>query len=79
MVKNKGFLPSAASEIPVQRKQMKEIIFSLLAACNDADAETGIPFKADAIIANPPAYGNFDILFLLWYQIQRPAPGYLVL
>lgn len=79
MVKNKGFLPSAPSEIPVQRKQMKEIIFSLLAACNDPDAETGIPFKADAIIANPPAYGNFDILFLLWYQIQRPAPGYLVL
>ncbi|XP_078175353.1 sterol 3-beta-glucosyltransferase UGT80A2-like isoform X2 [Carex rostrata] len=61
MVKNKGFLPSAASEIPVQRKQIKEIIFSLLAACSDADAETGIPFKADAIIANPPAYGHVHV------------------
>ncbi|KAK8937324.1 Sterol 3-beta-glucosyltransferase UGT80A2 [Platanthera zijinensis] len=57
MVKNKGFLPSSPSEIPVQRKQIKEIIFSLLPACKDPDMDTGIPFKADAIIANPPAYG----------------------
>lgn len=57
MVKNKGFLPSGPSEIPTQRKQMKEIIYSLLSACKDPDAETGIPFKAEAIIANPPAYG----------------------
>lgn len=58
MVKNKGFLPSAPSEIPIQRKQIKEIIFSLLPACKDPDVDTGIPFKADAIIANPPAYGQ---------------------
>ena len=57
MVKNKGFLPSNPSEIPIQRKQMKEIIFSLLPACKDPDPDTGIPFKVDAIIANPPAYG----------------------
>lgn len=57
MVKNKGFLPSGPSEIPVQRNQMKEIIYSLLPACKDPDIDTGIPFKADAIIANPPAYG----------------------
>ncbi|KAK8962153.1 Sterol 3-beta-glucosyltransferase UGT80A2 [Platanthera guangdongensis] len=56
MVKNKGFLPSAPSEISVQRKQIREIIFSLLAACKDPDVDSGIPFKADAIIANPPAY-----------------------
>ncbi|VAH39923.1 unnamed protein product [Triticum turgidum subsp. durum] len=56
MVKNKGFLPSGPSEIPVQRKQMKEIIFSLLPACKDPDPDTGIAFKVDAIIANPPAY-----------------------
>lgn len=58
MVKNKGFLPSGPSEIPVQRKQMKEIIFSLLAACKEPDMDSGIPFKAEAIIANPPAYGH---------------------
>ncbi|RRT75450.1 hypothetical protein B296_00031214 [Ensete ventricosum] len=42
MVKNKGFLPSAPSEIPIQRKQLKEIIFSLLPACKDPDVDTGI-------------------------------------
>nr|AIU41744.1 glycosyltransferase [Chlorophytum borivilianum] len=61
MVKNKGFLPSAPSEIPIQRKQMKEIIFSLLPACKDPDLDTGIPFKPDAIIANPPAYGHTHV------------------
>ncbi|RLN09827.1 sterol 3-beta-glucosyltransferase UGT80A2 isoform X2 [Panicum miliaceum] len=61
MVKNKGFLPSGPSEIAIQRKQMKEIIFSLLPACKDPDPDTGIPFKVDAIIANPPAYGHTHV------------------
>ncbi|XP_042017582.1 sterol 3-beta-glucosyltransferase UGT80A2-like [Salvia splendens] len=61
MVKNKGFLPSGPSEIPVQRNQMKEIIFSLLPACKEPDLDSGIPFKADAIIANPPAYGHIHV------------------
>ncbi|KAF5458258.1 hypothetical protein F2P56_022299 [Juglans regia] len=61
MVKNKGFLPSGPSEIPVQRNQMKEIIYSLLPACKDPDIDSGIPFKADAIIANPPAYGHTHV------------------
>ncbi|KAG6476552.1 hypothetical protein ZIOFF_065794 [Zingiber officinale] len=61
MVKNKGFLPSAPSEISIQRKQIREIIFSLLPACKDPDVDTGIPFKADAIIANPPAYGHTHV------------------
>lgn len=61
MVKNKGFLPSSPSEIPIQRKQIKEIIFSLLSACKDPDMDNGIPFKADAIIANPPAYGHTHV------------------
>ncbi|XP_075507132.1 sterol 3-beta-glucosyltransferase UGT80A2-like isoform X1 [Primulina tabacum] len=61
MVKNKGFLPSGPSEVPVQRKQMKEIIYSLLNACKDPDIDSGIPFKAEAIIANPPAYGHVHV------------------
>ncbi|XP_044493676.1 sterol 3-beta-glucosyltransferase UGT80A2-like [Mangifera indica] len=61
MVKNKGFLPSGPSEIPVQRNQMKEIINSLLPACKEPDLDSGIPFKADAIIANPPAYGHTHV------------------
>ncbi|KAF5184113.1 Sterol 3-beta-glucosyltransferase ugt80a2, partial [Thalictrum thalictroides] len=61
MVKNKGFLPSGPSEIPIQRKQMKDIIFSLLPACKDPDLDSGIPFNAEAIIANPPAYGHAHV------------------
>lgn len=57
MVKNKGFLPSGPSDIPIQRNQIKEIIYSLLPACTEHDLDSGIPFNADAIIANPPAYG----------------------
>ena len=52
-----GFLPSGPSEIPVQRNQIKDIIYSLLPACKEPDMDSGIPFKADAIIANPPVYG----------------------
>ncbi|XP_042477910.1 sterol 3-beta-glucosyltransferase UGT80A2-like isoform X1 [Macadamia integrifolia] len=61
MVKNKGFLPSGPSEIPIQRKQIKDIIFSLLPACKDPDLDSGIPFRAEAIIANPPAYGHTHV------------------
>ncbi|KAK1353021.1 Sterol 3-beta-glucosyltransferase [Heracleum sosnowskyi] len=61
MVKNKGFLPSGPSEIPVQRKELKEIINSLYPACTEADVDSGIPFKADAIIANPPTYGHTHV------------------
>ncbi|XP_011084714.1 sterol 3-beta-glucosyltransferase UGT80A2-like isoform X2 [Sesamum indicum] len=61
MVKNKGFLPSGPSEIHIQRNQIKEIIFSLLPACVDPDPDTKVSFKADAIIANPPAYGHTHV------------------
>ncbi|CAH8343622.1 unnamed protein product [Eruca vesicaria subsp. sativa] len=61
MVKNKGFLPSGPSEIPIQRNQMKDIIYSLLPACKEPDLDSGISFKADAIIANPPAYGHTHV------------------
>lgn len=57
MVKNKGFLPSGPSEIQIQRNQIKAIINSLLPACNEPDPDSKIPFRAEAIIANPPAYG----------------------
>ncbi|KAH9624273.1 hypothetical protein KSS87_021623 [Heliosperma pusillum] len=67
MVKNKGFLPSGPSEIPTQRIQMKEIIYSLPSACRDPDVDSGVPFKADAIIANPPAYGQIPSRHFLSY------------
>lgn len=58
MTKNKGFCLAAPSEIYAQRKQLKEIIFSVLPACTEPDLDTGTPFRAQAIIANPPAYGE---------------------
>ncbi|GMG99898.1 hypothetical protein Nepgr_001738 [Nepenthes gracilis] len=61
MVKNKGFLPSDPSEISTQRKQLKEIIYSLLPACKDPDPESKVPFTPDAIIANPPTYGHTHV------------------
>ncbi|KAJ0969573.1 hypothetical protein J5N97_022450 [Dioscorea zingiberensis] len=61
MAKNKGFLPSGPTEISIQRKQLKEIIDSLLSACIEPDLDSGAPFKAEAIIANPPAYGHMHV------------------
>lgn len=69
MVKNKGFLPSGPSEIPVQRNQLKDIINSLHPACKEPDMDTGVPFKADAIIANPPAYGKISICAFLYHSL----------
>ncbi|CAA2989377.1 sterol 3-beta-glucosyltransferase UGT80B1 [Olea europaea subsp. europaea] len=61
MARNKGLIPSAPGEISVQRKQIKAIIESLLPACTEPDVENGEPFKAQAIIANPPAYGHAHV------------------
>ncbi|XP_028757275.1 sterol 3-beta-glucosyltransferase UGT80B1 [Neltuma alba] len=61
MVRNKGLIPSGPSEISSQRKQLKAIIESLLPACTAPDLETGVPFRAQAIIANPPAYGHAHV------------------
>lgn len=61
MVKNKGLIPSAPGQIFVQRKQLKAIIESLLPACTEPDIKSGEPFTAEAIIANPPAYGELVV------------------
>ncbi|KAH7663600.1 Sterol 3-beta-glucosyltransferase protein [Dioscorea alata] len=61
MAKNKGFLLSGPTEISIQRKQLKEVIDSLLPACIEPDLDSGAPFKAEAIIANPPAYGHMHV------------------
>ena len=36
----------------------RDICFSTWPACTAADEESGEPFQADAIIANPPTYGH---------------------
>lgn len=64
MARNKGFIPSNPSEISTQRKQIQAIIDSLLPACTAPDVETGVPFRSQAIIANPPVYG-------VWFQLTN--------
>ncbi|KAH7525113.1 hypothetical protein FEM48_Zijuj06G0190700 [Ziziphus jujuba var. spinosa] len=54
-------IPSGTKEISIQRKELKAIVESLLPACTEPDIETGIPFRAQAIIANPPAYGHAHV------------------
>ncbi|KAK4352521.1 hypothetical protein RND71_028039 [Anisodus tanguticus] len=61
MARNKGLIPSGPGEISVQRKQIKAIIESLLPACTEPDTDTGEPFRAQAIVANPPAYGHAHV------------------
>ncbi|XP_073305404.1 sterol 3-beta-glucosyltransferase UGT80B1-like isoform X2 [Primulina huaijiensis] len=61
MARNKGLIPSGPGEITMQRKQIKAIIESLLPACTEPDPVTGEPFTAQAIIANPPAYGHAHV------------------
>ncbi|KAL4565900.1 hypothetical protein LXL04_030006 [Taraxacum kok-saghyz] len=58
MAKNKGFIPKSPSDIIIQGNQVKEIIESLLPACTEPDQKTGQPFRAQAIIANPPTCGE---------------------
>ncbi|GLT32123.1 hypothetical protein SLA2020_068110 [Shorea laevis] len=61
MARNKGLIPSGPGEISMQRKQLKAIIESLLPACTEPDMETGVTFRAQAIIANPPAFGHTHV------------------
>ncbi|XP_072998610.1 sterol 3-beta-glucosyltransferase UGT80B1 isoform X1 [Typha latifolia] len=61
MTRTKGFLLSGPTEISIQRNQLKEIIYSLLPACTEPDLDSGAPFRAQAIIANPPAYGHAHV------------------
>ncbi|KAJ3682429.1 hypothetical protein LUZ60_015002 [Juncus effusus] len=70
MVKHKGFLPSSPSEVREQRKQIKDIVFSLHPACTEKDPESGKPFRAQAIIANPPAYGHMHVAEALGVPIH---------
>jgi sterol 3beta-glucosyltransferase len=45
----------------MQREQIKSIVYSLLAPCTEPDLDSGVPFRANVIIANPPAYGHVHV------------------
>lgn len=78
MARNKGLIPSSPGEISIQRKQLKAIIESLLPACTEPDPETGLPFRAQAIIANPPAYGNFFACSIVFSILSQHLPRHHV-
>ncbi|CAF1211565.1 unnamed protein product [Adineta steineri] len=62
MVKNAGIVPSVSSivagDVGKSRRIIAEILASTWKACMEDDDETGVPFIAEAIIANPPSYGH---------------------
>ena len=62
MVKNPDIVPSvssiAAGDVGKGRRMVEDILQSTWKACIEDDEETGVPFVAEAIIANPPSYGH---------------------
>ncbi|CAF1167531.1 unnamed protein product, partial [Didymodactylos carnosus] len=62
MVKNSGIFPSFSSIINGDLKRntdhVHDIVHSCWQACTENDDETNRPFRAEAIIANPPSYGH---------------------
>jgi hypothetical protein len=62
VVKNAGIVPSISSiiagDVGKSRNTIAEILASTWKACIEDDDETGVPFTAEAIVANPPSYGH---------------------
>lgn len=62
MVKNPGLIPSMkslrAGDIARKREMVAEMLDGCWSSCIEPDPITGIPFVADAIIANPPSFAH---------------------
>ncbi|ESZ90226.1 glycosyltransferase family 1 protein [Sclerotinia borealis F-4128] len=62
MAKNPGILPSISTllsgEIPKKRKMISKMLEGCWRSCIEPDFETGEPFIAEAIIANPPSFAH---------------------
>ncbi|KEY74321.1 hypothetical protein S7711_00477 [Stachybotrys chartarum IBT 7711] len=62
MVKNPGLVPSMkslrAGEVQKKRKMVAEMLTGCWESCVESDLQTGAPFVADAIIANPPSFAH---------------------
>jgi sterol 3beta-glucosyltransferase len=62
MVKNGGLLPSMNSiiegDLKKNRRDIAAILRSTWNACIHNDDETGRPFLAELILANPPSFGH---------------------
>lgn len=62
MVKNPGLIPNMkslrAGDIQSKRKMIAEMLECFWRSCIAPDLDTGDPFVADAIIANPPSFAH---------------------
>ncbi|KAL7757034.1 hypothetical protein ACKLNR_014027 [Fusarium oxysporum f. sp. zingiberi] len=62
MVKNPGLIPSmkslAAGEIQKKRDMVQWMLEEFWHSCLQPDPLTGLPFVADAVIANPPSFAH---------------------
>ncbi|KAF3017034.1 hypothetical protein E8E14_000242 [Neopestalotiopsis sp. 37M] len=62
MVKNPGLIPSMeslrAGDIQRKRKMVASMLDGCWRSCIHPDPDTGSPFVADAIIANPPSFAH---------------------
>jgi hypothetical protein len=62
MVRNPGIIPHMSTitsgEIGSKRRMIAEMLDGCWSSCVEPDADTGIPFVADAIIANPPSFAH---------------------
>ncbi|KAH9618974.1 hypothetical protein KSS87_016978 [Heliosperma pusillum] len=57
-------------ELALQRKHFHAIMDAVLPACTEPDIKTGAPFRAQAIIANPPAFGQTHVAEALGVPIH---------
>lgn len=62
MVKNPGLIPNMkslrAGDVQRKRKMVEEMLEGYWRSCVEPDQETGAPFVADAIVANPPSFAH---------------------
>lgn len=62
MVKNPGIIPKfstiKAGDISKKRKMIGEMLDGCWRSCFSPDLENGVPFIAEAIIANPPSFAH---------------------
>ncbi|RDW75118.1 hypothetical protein BP6252_06260 [Coleophoma cylindrospora] len=63
MVKNPSILPTLetirAGDIAKKRKMIAQMLDGFWKSCIANDPSTGVPFVAEAIIANPPSFAHF--------------------
>jgi UDP:flavonoid glycosyltransferase YjiC (YdhE family) len=62
MVKNPGLIPSMqslrAGDIQAKRQMVTEMLEGCWKSCIEPDQISGVPFVANAIIANPPSFAH---------------------